>query len=56
MVRDVEWQEFFAFLARPIGGGVQARGRLMRRRQDGIWEYRRPTPEDEAKLEAENAL
>jgi hypothetical protein len=42
-----DWQFFIASFAVSLADGTKASGLLMRRKRDGRWEYRPPTPEEE---------
>lgn len=46
--RNTEWEAFIAFTEKTLNTGERHRGLLMRRKVDGVWEYRRPTATEES--------
>lgn len=46
--QNTEWESFQAMVKKTLVTGERAHGLLMRRKVDGVWEYRRPTPAEES--------
>jgi hypothetical protein len=45
--RNTDWHAFVAHDVKTLITGERERGLLMRRKLDGAWEFRRPTPREE---------
>ena len=46
--RDLPWEMYLSLGEQTLTDGSRARGLLMARRVNGVWQYRRPTEAEEA--------
>lgn len=51
----MEWKHCFVFFPRRLLDGSKAWGLLMRRRKGGAWQYRKPSPAEEAGYASDEA-